>query len=284
VLDASFFNLSGNSSCNSNTATSQGGCISVAGTAKVALQGSTLEGNLAPIGGGVYAAQNASVKLGPTTSIQGNRARTTGGGIYIAEAASLHASPGSSISSNSAGSHAGGIALSGKSSSLKDIQAVVSNNSAKYDADVMTLTSSITVLGNSTVVGFASRPGSGEGLLHVQLLIAGMYGVPADGNLVQALLVETNSILAVNRSDSAGLIHMTFKVRVSPGWYTVNFSLVETIDLSSLGVVVPPAQLRLQVRSCVEGEVTAGSSDACQPCLPGEDEEVVQLALLRCVL
>uniref|UniRef100_A0A383W3X7 Right handed beta helix domain-containing protein n=1 Tax=Tetradesmus obliquus TaxID=3088 RepID=A0A383W3X7_TETOB len=270
ALEASSFEHTGNSICSSNAATSQGGCIAAKGTAKAALlQGSTLAGNSAPIGGGLHAAHNASVLLGALARVQGNHARTTGGGIYIADAARLQASPGSSIRRNSAGSHAGGVALSGSHSHFKDMQAAVTNNSAKYDADVMTLTSSITVLGNSTVLGFASRPGSGEGLLHVQLQVAGMYGLPADGNLVQALLLETNSILAVNRSESTGLIHMTFKVRVPPGWYTLNFSLVETIDLSSLGVAVPPAQLRLQVRRCVEGEVVAGSSDACQPCLPG---------------
>lgn len=270
ALDTASFTLTGASNCNSNAATAQGGGIAAQGTAKVALlQGSMLAENTAPIGGGLHAAHTAVVHLGSTVSVLRNIASTTGGGVYVADSARLTASPGSSIQHNSAGSHAGGLALTGKSSHLKDMQATVTNNSAKYDADIMALTSSITLLGDATIFGFASQPGSGEGLLHVQLHVAAMYNLPADGVLVQAVLLGTNSILAVNRSDSTGLVHMTFKVRVPPGWYTIRFSLVESLDLSSLGLVVPPAQLRLQVRRCIAGEVTAGTSDACQPCLPG---------------
>uniref|UniRef100_A0A383V7R9 TNFR-Cys domain-containing protein n=1 Tax=Tetradesmus obliquus TaxID=3088 RepID=A0A383V7R9_TETOB len=120
---------------------------------------------------------------------------------------------------------------------------------------------------NATFVsGFVSRLEADQSVLPVRLNVSGPYGLPCDGQLVQALLNGTQ-VLGMNRSDSSGVVLMRLTIRQPPGLYVISFGFVPGYGQDPLEIV-KPAKLSIQVRSCILGEVTP-VPDACQACPEG---------------
>uniref|UniRef100_A0A383V756 Tyrosine-protein kinase ephrin type A/B receptor-like domain-containing protein n=1 Tax=Tetradesmus obliquus TaxID=3088 RepID=A0A383V756_TETOB len=143
----------------------------------------------------------------------------------------------------------------------------VASNAGTYDRDVSVPPLQLSILGSSSVSGFVSLLGSDQSVLPVRLNVSGPFGLPCDGQLVQALLNGTQ-LLGVNRSDSSsGVVLMRLNIRQPPGRYSIMFALLPGEDQSPRATL-PPANLTLQVRSCIVGEVTP-APDACQACPEG---------------
>uniref|UniRef100_A0A383VLN3 Tyrosine-protein kinase ephrin type A/B receptor-like domain-containing protein n=1 Tax=Tetradesmus obliquus TaxID=3088 RepID=A0A383VLN3_TETOB len=123
----------------------------------------------------------------------------------------------------------------------------------------------LAVIGSSSVSGFASQLGSDQSVLPVRLNVSGPFGLPCDGQLVQALLNGTQ-VLGVNRSDSSGVVLMRLNIRQPPGLYNIVFALMPGEDQLPLKTL--QANLSLHVRGCIVGEVTP-APDACQACPEG---------------
>uniref|UniRef100_A0A383V4V4 Right handed beta helix domain-containing protein n=1 Tax=Tetradesmus obliquus TaxID=3088 RepID=A0A383V4V4_TETOB len=126
--------------------------------------------------------------------------------------------------------------------------------------------SQLAILGSSSVSSFVSRLESDQSMLPVRLNVSGPFGLPCDGQLVQALLNGTQ-VLGVNCSDSSGVVLMRLHIRQPPGLYVISFNLVPGDGQKALDSV-KPANFSLQVRSCIVGEVTP-APDACQACPEG---------------
>jgi hypothetical protein len=103
-------------------------------------------------------------------------------------------------------------------------------------------------------------------VLPVALNVSGPFGLPCDGQLVQALLNGTQ-VLGVNRSDSSGVVLMRLNMRQQPGVYHIVLDLVPGVGQQPV-TALQPANLSLQVRGCIVGEVTP-AHDACQACPEG---------------
>jgi hypothetical protein len=124
----------------------------------------------------------------------------------------------------------------------------------------------LSFIGSSVISGFVSQLGSDQSVLPVRLNVSGPFGLPCDGQLVQALLNGTQ-VLGINRSDSSGVVLMRLNIRQPPGLYTIVFYLLPGEDQAPLKAL-QPANLSLQMRSCTVGEVTP-APDACQACPEG---------------
>jgi hypothetical protein len=126
--------------------------------------------------------------------------------------------------------------------------------------------SQLSIIGSSSVSGFVSQLGSDQSVLPVRLNVSGPFGLPCDGQLVQALL-NGMQVLGVNRSDSSGVVLERLNIRQPPGMYNVVFDFVPGDGQKPLDSL-KPVNLSLQVRSCSVGEVTP-APDACQACPEG---------------
>jgi hypothetical protein len=144
--------------------------------------------------------------------------------------------------------------------------AAVTGNAGTYDRDVSVAPAQLTILGSSVVLGFMSQLASDQSVLPVRLNVSGPFGLPCDGQLVQALL-NGDQVLGVNRSDSNGVVLMRLNIRQPPGDFTVTFALLPSEDQMP-ALPLQPANMSLQVRSCIVGEVTP-MPDACQACPEG---------------
>ncbi|WIA38147.1 hypothetical protein OEZ86_001505 [Tetradesmus obliquus] len=142
----------------------------------------------------------------------------------------------------------------------------VASNAGTYDLDVSVPPLQLSILGSSSVSGFVSLLGSDQSVLPVRLNVSGPFGLSCDGQLVQALLNGTQ-VLGVNRSDSSGVVLMRLNIRQPPGQYSIMFALLPGEDQFPLATL-PPANLTVQVRGCIVGEVTP-APDACQVCPEG---------------
>jgi hypothetical protein len=102
----------------------------------------------------------------------------------------------------------------------------------------------------------------------VRLNVSGPFGLPCDGQLVQALL-NGDQVVGMNRSDSSGVVLMRLNIRQPPGLYTIMFDVLPGAGQQYDKTSKPPAaNLSLQVRGCIVGEVTP-APDACQACPEG---------------
>ncbi|WIA38146.1 hypothetical protein OEZ86_001504 [Tetradesmus obliquus] len=172
-----------------------GGGIGVGDRAQVRIVGVLLHNNTAELGGGLYVEGNATVNISSTTLLS-NSAKKQGGGAHLAGDASAHISN-SNLLSNNAQEGAGAFATAAQ----------------------------LSILGSSSVSDFVSLLGSDQSVLPVRLNVSGPFGLPCDGQLVQALLNGTQ-VLGVNRSDSSGVVLMRLDIRQPPGVYILVFDLV----------------------------------------------------------
>uniref|UniRef100_A0A383VM68 Uncharacterized protein n=1 Tax=Tetradesmus obliquus TaxID=3088 RepID=A0A383VM68_TETOB len=227
------------SNASSNNASVSGGGLGAAADAQLLIDSSVVVWNAAAVhGGGISVEGNAGVAALVNSSIQFNRAKW-GAGMSFGASQRLNAN-------------------------LKTGYFV--HNLGMYNSEVSPAASDLSILGSSSVSGFAIRLGSDQSVLPVRLNVSGPFGLPCDGQLVQALLNGTQ-VLGVNRSDSSGVVLMRLIIQQPPGWYKIVFDLVPGEGQKAISTL-QPANLSLQVRACIVSEVTP-APDACQACPEG---------------
>jgi hypothetical protein len=272
-----------------NAANERGGGLYITGNASLNLAQSIVANNTAHAGAGAFASGTSGLTA-DGCKILGNRASVSGGGFGGDESAQLYIN-GSEFKLNAAGVYGGGVGVDGQASiallqdssiesntaewgagvafgegqgaSLEGSQQNIANNKGTYSPDISPPVAYLSVLGSSVVSGFASPLGSDASVLPVRLNVSGPFGLPCDGQLVQALLNGTQ-VLGVNRSDSAGMLLMRLNIRQQPGLYHIVLDLVPGVGQQPV-TTLQPANLSLQVRGCIVGEVTP-APDACQAC------------------
>ncbi|KAF6265074.1 hypothetical protein COO60DRAFT_1457264 [Scenedesmus sp. NREL 46B-D3] len=115
----------------------------------------------------------------------------------------------------------------------------------------------------TTVTGFVSQLGSDQSVLPVRLNVSGPFGLPCDGQLVQALLNGTQ-VLGVNRSDSSGIALMRLNIHQPPGLYEIMFEVLPGEGQQFDKQCKPAAaNLNLRVRSCIVGGTRHLSHPKC---------------------
>eukprot|EP00878_Enallax_costatus_P019542 GHUV01020617.1.p1 GENE.GHUV01020617.1~~GHUV01020617.1.p1 ORF type:complete len:319 (-),score=54.98 GHUV01020617.1:1142-2098(-) len=243
-----------------NEATSNGGGFSFDKTAIGNLTGCTVVFNSALTdGGGYYAVDNSVLSL--NNSLIANNSAKRGGGILSSDASQLVLLGDTSLTGNHADDgYGGGVSLLSGSFNIQQVTRAARSNTGRFSADIESALTNLTIVGNSTVHGFANRIGKDEGLLHVVLNTSGYYGLPCQHIQAQAIL-DDGTFLGSNVSDERGLVLLGFRVVRPPGRYIVSLS---SPDYQNVHV----ANLTLHIRSCIRGEVTP-SPDACQPCQQG---------------
>jgi hypothetical protein len=226
-----------------------------------------IEGNRANAAAGIAAYTQPTVSLSNTT-IQYNTATKEAGGIGIEGGATLHVDAANTVvRGNHAAEFGGGFVAYSKGFHAGDMLSVVLKNTARYDANIAVSATDVTIMGPSYVPGFVSRPGVGEGMLHVKLNVSGHYGLPCEGRAVAASLnilssdVVEDYPMTTSSSDVHGLVNMWLRIQQPPGVYNITFELLEN-------ATVPPAFLSVEVRPCTRGEISP-IPDTCQVCLPG---------------
>jgi hypothetical protein len=268
-----------------------GGAVVVEGAARLVLSHSSrIFDNAGVTCAGFVVRDNATLSLSSGSLVSRNAASRTGGGGCVHDTAALVVSPGSRITGNSA-QRAGGLFLSSQSFDPAGLSEVVRSNTATYDRNIGVFSTHLGIVGNASISNFASYLSSATGLLPVVLNVSGAFGLPCEGLFVKAML-DDQLFLGSNLSDTMGLVHLSLKIRKPPGVYRVSFSLMQELleqslnafdgqnsssssssssnNSSSSRMLQPPrpANMSLQVRSCIAGEVTA-APDACQECLEG---------------
>jgi hypothetical protein len=198
--------------------------------------------------------------------VERNVAVTYEGGVAVEGLASVAMLYNSSIQQNAAKWGAGFSFAAGQTKDPNAMLCYIVHNVGLYNSDVSPAASSLSIIGSSIVSGFVSRLGSDQSVLPMRLNVSGPFGLPCDGQLVQALLNGTQ-VLGVNRSDSSGVVLMRLNMRQPPGLYAISFDLVPGDGQRPLDGL-RPANLSLQVRGCIVGEVTP-APDACQACPEG---------------
>jgi hypothetical protein len=269
-----------------NVARKQGGGAHAAGNASVTFFNSKVVSNAAQTGAGAFASGLAKVTY-VASNVSSNNASASGGGLGAAADAQIFIY-GSSVMWNMAAVHGGGIAVGGQAGVAALDNSSIEFNSAKWGAgmslgagqrlkphyikhsfahnqgmyapDLSPAAAQLSILGSSAMLGFVSQLASDQSVLPVRLNVSGPFGLPCDGQLVQALLNGTQ-VLGVNRSDSSGVVLMRFNIRQPPGLYALSFDLVPGDGRKPLDSL-QPANMSLQVRSCIVGEVTP-VPDAC---------------------
>lgn len=219
------------------------------------------------LGGGFYCSSNASLIL-YNSLVANNTAEGSGGAIRMEDKARLRLLGDTAVAYNSVKAGCcGGLSLVSSNFHLAEAMHATYNNSAAADPDIGSPLTSITILGNTIVMGFANRLGEDEGLLHVAVNLSGYYGLPCHKALVVASLID-GTFLDTNSSNEQGIAYMTFKVARPPGLYVVTFSSTGNEHLAQSDWRPPLANLTLQIRSCIRGEV-APTPETCQQCQQG---------------
>lgn len=229
------------STCSANFAPS-GGCANTIGGSSLSLSQSVVDQNSAYRGGGIYLDGTSVLTLDQASSINRNQA-TTRSGMFAAGA--------------DFGGVGGGVYLASANFDSVNLTRATRDNKAPFGSDVGVSVQHIGMVSNSSVRDFASRLGSDEGLLQLLVNVSGPRGLPCHGAQVQAVL-DGSQFLGINRSDSSGNVFMILKVQKPPGHYDIALS-------SPDAPWVPQVEMKLQVRSCIPGEVTP-SPDACLEC------------------
>jgi hypothetical protein len=185
-----------NSNLVSNSAQTGAGAFA-SGRAKLMFTSSNVSSNNASVeGGGLDAAGDAQVFLNSSLFVR-NTAAVHGGGVAVASQAGIAAMYNSSIHFNSARWGAGLSFGSGQRLNPHYIKHSFQHNQGMYGPDLSPAASHLTVVGSSSVLGFVSRLASDQSVVPVLLNVSGPFGLPCDGQLVQALLNGTQ-VLGVN--------------------------------------------------------------------------------------
>lgn len=148
-----------NSTLSGNSATYQGGGISIGTGGSLVLTNSTLTGNSAPKGGGIYS-------LGPIaltdSTLSGNSA-SLGGGIFLNSASTGNSVTltRSTLSGNSASNQGGGIRCYSNFVTVTLTNSTLSGNSAPVGAGICSTAGGLT-LTNSTVSGNLATTSNGN--------------------------------------------------------------------------------------------------------------------------
>ncbi|WIA28654.1 hypothetical protein OEZ86_011190 [Tetradesmus obliquus] len=243
-----------------NSANIGGGGLMVSSAAKVNATDVMFEANTADYGGGFIAGFTAELAIS-NCSVLHNRTAIIGGGALLVGKSVLRLNPGHTvISGNAAAKYGGGVGALSSGFDVDDLLAVTSNNTARYGADVSVVETSLALIGNTSMHGFVSGPGAGEGILPLTLQVSGHHGLPCEGAAVTAALDGMYS-LGTSSSDKRGRVEMFLRVQQPPGLYNITFKLADSPG-------VTPAVLSLQVRPCMRGEV-APTPGTCLACLPG---------------
>jgi hypothetical protein len=259
-----------NSSLSLNNASEIGGGLLVASHARVEVEHSRLTGNsAAENGAGVYAHDSAVMVLQDGAVFFNNSAGGMGGGLYISDNASVRVAASVSVHGNSARSWGGGLRASNSKFEVEAMQHAVHDNMAAWDADVSVAASKLAIVGSSSVEGFVSRGGD-LGMLPVAVAVTGAHTLPCGGVVVQAALsrVDADSqqqlskLLGMALSSANGTAEFRLKIQQQPGQYSISFS----VPAESASVAA--ANLSLEVRACVPGEVAA-TNDTCLECSEG---------------
>jgi predicted outer membrane repeat protein len=255
-----------NSSVANNSAL-EGGGVFLQHFAVVSIVGGVVSGNTAQDGAGVYMRKPARLVVGRVV-FRNNSAISKGGAMYVHAGSQLVMSEDAQVTGNSA-QWGGGLFVSGVqrlNASLE--QPSIMGNQATHDRDVSVPPVDLSIIGSSVVSGFVSRLGSDQSVLPVRLNVSGPFGLPCDGQLVQALL-NGDQVIGMNRSDSSGVVLMRLNIRQPPGLYTIMFDVLPGAGQQYDKASKPPAaNLSLHVRGCIVGEVTP-APDACQACPEG---------------
>eukprot|EP00878_Enallax_costatus_P045527 GHUV01054931.1.p1 GENE.GHUV01054931.1~~GHUV01054931.1.p1 ORF type:complete len:212 (+),score=62.41 GHUV01054931.1:118-753(+) len=131
------------------------------------LNNCTIMFNSAIEDGGGFAAAAKTVLILHDTLVASNRAGR-GGGIMTGTTAQLVLLGDTDVTNNSAeNGYGGGVTLFSGRFSPNQVKRVVHSNHGLYSADVQSLLTNLTIVGNNTVNGFANLIGKDEGLLHV---------------------------------------------------------------------------------------------------------------------
>jgi hypothetical protein len=234
------------SSCVNNSA-AQRCAVSLRHFAALNITGGRVTSNRAQEGAGVLLLRPA--KLVMTACLLANNTATwQGGGLHVQAGAGLNTTDGSNIIGNSAEWGGGLFFLGSQEFDLAVMQKSVRSNKGTYDRQLSLAPTNLSILGSSSVSGFVSQHGSDQSVLPVRLNVSGPFGLPCDGQLVQALQNGTQ-VLGVNRSDSSGVVLMRLNIRQPPGIYTIVFDVLPSESQVRVAGL-QPANLSLQVRSC----------------------------------
>jgi hypothetical protein len=127
----------------------------------------------------------------------------------------------------------------------------IAHNQGIYGPDLSPAASQLSIFGSSSVSRLVSQLGSQQSVLPIRLNVSGPFGLPCDGQLVQALL-NGMQVLGVNRSDSSGVVLLRLNIRQPPGLYAVVLDLVSGEGQKQMNTL-QPANVTLHVRSCIVG-------------------------------
>jgi hypothetical protein len=181
------------------------------------LADASLRNNTSWKGAGVYAMDEATIRLQGRAVVQGNAADVDGGGMYLYGSSVLEVSSSACITQNIAGTYAGGLYfVTPNFDPSVVVPPVVADNIAKFDHNVAALQRSVSIIGPTVVHDFVSTLGSTDGLLPVVVNVSGWYGLPNEGMIVQATL-DDGQFLGVNQSDAQGMVNLLLKVRCALG-------------------------------------------------------------------
>jgi hypothetical protein len=200
-----------------NVGSKHGGAVYADGNATVQLSACSITNNSAQAGAGAFASEDAnltvagSVVAGNNASVSAgglgadakarlfvnssfdekNAAAVYGGGLAVTEQASVPLLHNSSVQLNAAKWGGGFTIGAGQTKDLHAMLRYIVQNIGVYSPDLSPAASQLSIIGSSRVSGFVSQLGSDQSVLPIRLNVSGPFGLPCDGQLVQALLNGT---------------------------------------------------------------------------------------------
>lgn len=228
-----------------NTASSSGGGVATGGVGTLNILNSTVSGNTAGKGAGVYLYDNGSPSLIQDSVISGNQADGAGGGIYFYGPNYDVTIRRTTISGNTAGTRGGGVYFYDTDGGDVLIDAsTISGNTAQFGGgiyfynvdDPVTITNT-TISGNTALSGGGGIVFYGSGTASFTINSSTISGNTANtgGNFASYFNAVTlnNTIIADGIATKAPDLY--------GGDFTLNYSLVETPGTAT--VVVNPGSL-----------------------------------------
>jgi predicted outer membrane repeat protein len=260
--------------------------------------------------GGAVFSKGLLLRISGGTQVTGNTAFGSGGGIYMSAdfgtddtvQSELQLTDDVVLSNNKAdGSDMGQPSTGGGAYINSDVifdpvllKAVARGNTAARDEDVGTFPSKMTVLGPSTVVGYAARPDPQSGL-PVTISLIGKGGFPCTGRNIEAYWLSSTDSTSRNPrrrlpadagdasvgpasprvpevfgaapkatavTDGGGVARMLLKFQEAPGAHIILFKVAGTPPLPV------DASITVHVRQCRPGEVEEAPG-LCKSCQEG---------------